>query len=351
MAASGSSSIAAPIAAPSRIGRWCRGPAPRIRCWSSPTPTRSRSATNGAVGRGSGRVACERAEHEGQQWISATHDSYRQRFGLTYTRQIFLAADGEDMRGEDQLTGRPGAAFAVRFHLHPSVQASLVQDGAAALLRLPSGMVVAAARSRCRDEPRRKRLSRLRRGAQDPAGGAERDRRPRRDRRCAGPCAARPEGQPPISAPGIGHLGIGDRGGDGGSRRLPPASSRASRTAGADPAPARAETCSIARTSAPRIPRRPRAAAGSRRSARYCSPGSRWALAGTRFARGHRRRCSGRLLLAIVSWIDDLRGLSPATRLVAQAVAVGDRALCPAGNPVFRWRPGSEPGMHRRRRR
>lgn len=95
---------------------------------------------NGAVERGSGRVACERAEHEGQQWISATHDSYRQRFGLTYTRQIFLAADGQDMRGEDQLAGRPGAAFAVRFHLHPSVQASLVQDGAAALLRLPSGM-------------------------------------------------------------------------------------------------------------------------------------------------------------------------------------------------------------------
>jgi len=28
----------------------------------------------------------------------------------------------------------------VRFHLHPSVQASLAQDGGAALLRLPSGM-------------------------------------------------------------------------------------------------------------------------------------------------------------------------------------------------------------------
>jgi uncharacterized heparinase superfamily protein len=95
---------------------------------------------DGALGRAPASITRERAEHEGQQWISATHDGYRQRFGLTYTRQLFLAADGEDLRGEERLTGRPGANFAVRFHLHPSVQASLAQDGGAALLRLPSGM-------------------------------------------------------------------------------------------------------------------------------------------------------------------------------------------------------------------
>jgi uncharacterized heparinase superfamily protein len=84
-------------------------------------------------------VTRERAEHEGQQWVSASHDGYRTRFGLIYTRRIFLAADGEDLRGEDQLAGRPGAAFAVRFHLHPAVEAALIDDGKAALLRLPSG--------------------------------------------------------------------------------------------------------------------------------------------------------------------------------------------------------------------
>jgi uncharacterized heparinase superfamily protein len=94
---------------------------------------------DGSIGRGPAIVACERAEQDGRQWISATHDAYRQRFGLSYTRQLFLAADGEDLRGEDRLAGRPGAAFAVRFHLHPSVQAALSEDGAAALLRLPSG--------------------------------------------------------------------------------------------------------------------------------------------------------------------------------------------------------------------
>jgi uncharacterized heparinase superfamily protein len=95
---------------------------------------------DGALGRGPSSIARERAEHEGQQWISATHDGYRERFGLTYARQLFLAADGEDLRGEERLTGRPGAAFAVRFHLHPSVQASLTQGEGAALFRLPSGV-------------------------------------------------------------------------------------------------------------------------------------------------------------------------------------------------------------------
>jgi len=95
---------------------------------------------DGALGRSPSSIARERAEHEGQQWISATHDGYRERFGLIYARQLFLAADGEDLRGEERLTGRPGAAFAVRFHLHPSVQASLTQGEGAALFRLPSGV-------------------------------------------------------------------------------------------------------------------------------------------------------------------------------------------------------------------
>ncbi len=96
---------------------------------------------DGILGRGPASVTCDRAEHDGQQWISATHDGYRDRFGLIYTRELFLAADGGDLRGEDRLSGRPGAAFAVRFHLHPSVQASLVEDEASALLRLPSGSI------------------------------------------------------------------------------------------------------------------------------------------------------------------------------------------------------------------
>ncbi len=94
---------------------------------------------DGVLNRAPISVTCERAEHEGQQWISCTHDGYRERFGLIYTRELFLAADGDDLRGEDRLVGRPGATFAVRFHLHPSVEASLAEGETVALLRLPSG--------------------------------------------------------------------------------------------------------------------------------------------------------------------------------------------------------------------
>lgn len=85
-------------------------------------------------------MPAERAEEDGRQWLSGSHDGYRPVFGLVHARQLFLAADGEDLRGEDRLTGPAGKGFAIRFHLHPEVQASLTQDGSAALLRLPSGL-------------------------------------------------------------------------------------------------------------------------------------------------------------------------------------------------------------------
>lgn len=85
------------------------------------------------------QITRERAEQEGSQWIAASHDGYKSRFGLVHARQLFLAADGDDLRGEDRLTGPAGQGFTVRFHLHPQVQASLTQDGSTALLRLPSG--------------------------------------------------------------------------------------------------------------------------------------------------------------------------------------------------------------------
>lgn len=95
---------------------------------------------NGGLGRRPRDVTCERAEDKGSQWIEASHDGYKASFDLTHTRQLFLAAEGDDLRGEDRLTGPPGQNFCVRFHLHPGVQVSLIQDGAAALLRLPSGI-------------------------------------------------------------------------------------------------------------------------------------------------------------------------------------------------------------------
>ena len=95
---------------------------------------------HGGLGRRPTHVPCERIEDGGSHWVSASHDGYQTVFGLTHARQLFLAADGEDLRGEDRLIGPAGRSFVIRFHLHPQVQASLIQDGDAALLRLPSGL-------------------------------------------------------------------------------------------------------------------------------------------------------------------------------------------------------------------
>ncbi|MBC6417036.1 MAG: heparinase II/III family protein, partial [Rhodospirillales bacterium] len=53
---------------------------------------------------------------------------------------LALSEDGEVLTGEDRLTGgRSGLAYSVRFHLHPDVQATLIQGGSACLLHLPRG--------------------------------------------------------------------------------------------------------------------------------------------------------------------------------------------------------------------
>ncbi|MGD9537686.1 MAG: heparinase II/III family protein [Alphaproteobacteria bacterium] len=98
----------------------------------------------GGIGVGPGKVEAAREESNGAIWIEARHDGYVQPFGLVHQRRLYVAADGNDIRGEDKLirhggSGRTGRAFAVRFHLHPEAQASLVQNGASVLLRLPGG--------------------------------------------------------------------------------------------------------------------------------------------------------------------------------------------------------------------
>ncbi len=84
-------------------------------------------------------VACRREEAEGNSWLDMSHDGYRPGFGLIHHRRLFLGTDGADLRGHDRLEGRGGKRFAIRFHLHPQVVASLAQDGQAVLLRLPGG--------------------------------------------------------------------------------------------------------------------------------------------------------------------------------------------------------------------
>jgi uncharacterized heparinase superfamily protein len=92
----------------------------------------------GGIGRRPERVECTREEDAGNVWVTGTHDGYRP-LSLVHQRRIYLSSDGEDLRGEDTLTGSHTGSFAVRFHLHPDVQVSVIQNGGAALVRAPSG--------------------------------------------------------------------------------------------------------------------------------------------------------------------------------------------------------------------
>ena len=95
------------------------------------------------LGRRPEQVETARHESAGAQWLEASHDGWRRSFGAVHRRRLYLAESGDDLRGEDMVeVGGDGTLppFALRFHLHPGVVASLLQDESAALLRLPSGI-------------------------------------------------------------------------------------------------------------------------------------------------------------------------------------------------------------------
>ncbi|HLL29454.1 MAG TPA: heparinase II/III family protein [Allosphingosinicella sp.] len=97
---------------------------------------------DGSLGKGVSQVELVRDETGGVVMVEASHDGYVRRFGLVHQRQLILAADGRELRGQDLLTqeGRRRRSepipFAVRFHLHPDVEAATTADGQGALLRV-----------------------------------------------------------------------------------------------------------------------------------------------------------------------------------------------------------------------
>ena len=109
--------------------------------------TNSTEITNhGSLEYRAGNVLVDRADDQGSQWLDMSHDGYRSLYGIIHRRRLWLSADGGDLRGEDMFGGPdgrpvtvPDRRFILRFHLHPSVKATLAQSGQAVLMRLPSG--------------------------------------------------------------------------------------------------------------------------------------------------------------------------------------------------------------------
>ena len=57
-----------------------------------------------------------------------SHDGYAALFGLVHERTLILEQDGKSLFGVDTLSGRPIEGydeFAIRFHIHPGVSASM----------------------------------------------------------------------------------------------------------------------------------------------------------------------------------------------------------------------------------
>jgi uncharacterized heparinase superfamily protein len=90
-------------------------------------------------------IEVTREEHDGATLLRATNDGYAEEFGVVHERTVMLSHDGGRLDGEDaflpsqgEAVPSGGDAFAVRFHLHPSIKANRLTDSHGAMLMLPS---------------------------------------------------------------------------------------------------------------------------------------------------------------------------------------------------------------------
>jgi uncharacterized heparinase superfamily protein len=119
------------------------------------------------IGRGGGEalfvhtphaVRTQEIEGDGFSGIVARHDGYASSHGLGYARRVEMSVDGRAIYGDETLaavtdneharfrdaldqTGLAGIRYALRFHLHPDVDAAIDLGGTAVSLALKSGEI------------------------------------------------------------------------------------------------------------------------------------------------------------------------------------------------------------------
>ena len=87
-------------------------------------------------------VESTRREQTEGVWLEMSHKGYLAKTGLSHRRKLYIHEGGHDIRGEDSLlvpightpVSHNAVPFDIRFHLHPSVKATLAQDLHSALL-------------------------------------------------------------------------------------------------------------------------------------------------------------------------------------------------------------------------
>tara|TARA_Y100000766_G_scaffold277293_1_gene282450 strand:- start:99 stop:1025 length:927 start_codon:yes stop_codon:yes gene_type:complete len=95
--------------------------------------------SSGGIGKRRPDVSISREDDDESFICTAAHNGYAGILGTTHSRIIKLSKHREQLDGIDQLIGRAGQRFDIRFHLHPAVSASIVQNGNSAILKLPKG--------------------------------------------------------------------------------------------------------------------------------------------------------------------------------------------------------------------
>jgi len=103
-------------------------------------------------------VQCEVSEIGGGMRVELSHNGFQPTHGLVHARTLDIAEEGRGLIGEDilttlndadnqrfdralDLTSLQGVPFAIRFHLHPDVDATLDMGGKAVSMLLKSGEV------------------------------------------------------------------------------------------------------------------------------------------------------------------------------------------------------------------
>jgi uncharacterized heparinase superfamily protein len=98
------------------------------------------------IASGPSHISVSREERPDAIVLRASHDGYADRFGIVHARTLTLSADGTRCEGEEVFLDAGGGPhirtsqdrFAVRFHLHPSVKATQLNDGHGVHLVMPN---------------------------------------------------------------------------------------------------------------------------------------------------------------------------------------------------------------------
>ena len=104
-----------------------------------PDARRDRRNARRAIVGGPTRIDVERRGVAGATVLALRHNGYVDRYRIVHERQLSLSDAGDRLEGVDRFISPGGAApnkggkdtFAIRFHLHPNVRATIVERSAA----------------------------------------------------------------------------------------------------------------------------------------------------------------------------------------------------------------------------